>query len=490
MKIVRLILSLSFIIYFNSSFTQAKKVSNPLQDQEIALLNIITADSVNSLNIKLNSSLFNFGLDTKNFKHIALIKKGKNTWIQPLGTGRLYKLEKSKSNYSLIRIDSTIHSGVNYKAFTFHLNDTIFQYGGSGFWHMRGIMTYFSPQTHEWELYPSNAIVNGYDDFANIIKYKVDTRTNKLYATKSLAYSNMPRDFSLNNIDSCFEFDFHKNTWTNLGATNPALIKTLESATYYNYNVNEILVFQNYLDYYWIDFSKNEFGKVKSNSNERMKQAWLSLYNTKETYDGFQFNLGNTAYLVKILSGNKLSYSTYTINADDLDRSSVQNVYKIENPLLHFIFNKALPFFTPSVSIVMLISFGLFFIVYRQRKKRVPKEVTARLNYNFYHSLSIIEKELLQVLYKNHQKGESISTKVINKIIGVQNKDVLTQNKSRSDHFLKINQKYKLSTQQQLPLIVKTRDSIDKRQYNYGLEPSYLVYLEKMIESEKSLFDE
>ena len=490
MKIVRIILSLSFIIYFNSSFTQEKKVNNPLQEHEIALLNIITADSINSLNIKLNSSLFNFGLDTKNFKHIALIKKGKNTWIQPSGTGKLFKIKKNKSSYTLIRIDSTIHSGVNYQAFTFQLNDTIFQYGGSGFWHMRGIMTYFSPQTNEWELYPSNAIVNGYDDFDNIIKYKLDTRTNKLYATKSLAYSNMPRDFSLNNIDSCFEFDFHKNTWTNLGATNPALIKTLESATYYNYNLNQILIFQNYLDYYWIDFSKNEYGKVKSNSNERMKQAWLSLYNTKETYDGLQFNLGNTAYLVKILSGNKLSYSTYSINADDLDRNTVQNVYKIENPILYFIFNKVFPFFTPSVSIVLLISFGLFFIVYRQRKKRVPKEVTARLNYNFYHSLSIIEKELIQVLYLHHRKGDSISTKVINKIIGVQNKDVLTQNKSRSDHFLKINQKYKLSTQQQLPLIVKTRDSIDKRQYNYGLEPSYLVYLEKMIESEKSLFDE
>ena len=490
MKLVRIILSSSLLFQFNLSFTQEKKVNNPLQEQEIALLNIITTDSVNSLNIKLNSSLFNFGLDTKNFKHIALIKKGKDVWIQPLGSGRLFKVEKNKTSYSLQRIDSTLHSGVNYQAFTFQLNDTIFQYGGSGFWHMRGIMTYFSPQTHEWELYPSNAIVNGYDDFDNIIKYKVDTRTNKLYATKSLAYSNMPRDFSLNNIDSCFEFNFAKNTWSTLGATNPALIKTLESATYYNYNVNEILVFQNYLDYYWIDFSKNEYGKMKSSSNQKMKQAWLSLYNTKETYDGFQFNLGNTAYLVKILSGNKLSYSTYTINADDLDRSSVQNVYKIENPLLYFIFNKALPFFTPSVSIVILISFGLFFIVYRQRKKRVPKEVTARLNYNFYHSLSIIEKELIQVLYLNHQKGESISTKVINKIIGVQNKDVLTQNKSRSDHFLKINQKYKLSTQQQLPLIVKTRDSIDKRQYNYGLEPSYLVYLEKMIESEKSLFDE
>jgi hypothetical protein len=490
MKYSSIIISFILIIQTNLSFAQQKKVNNPLQEQEIALLNIITADSINSLNLKLNSTLFSFGLDTKTFKHITLIKKGRNTWIQPSGTGKLFKIEKNKSSYALLRIDSTVHSGVNYQAFTFQLNDTIFQYGGSGFWHMRGIMTYFSPQTHEWELYPSNTIVNGYDDFDNIIKYKVDASTNKLYATKSLAYNNMPRDFSLSNIDSCFEFDFAKNTWTTLGAINPILNNTLQTATYYNYNINEILVFQNYLDYYWIDFGKNEYGKVKPNSNERMKQAWLSLYSTKESYESLQFNLGSTAYLIKIISGNKLSYATYQINADDIDRSSIQYVYKVENPLAHFFFNKLIPYFTPSVSITILVAFSIFFIVYRQRKKRVPKEVTARLNYNFYHSLSIIEKELLQVLYLNHQKGESISTKVINKIIGVQNKDVLTQNKSRSDHFLKINQKYKLSTQQQLPLIVKKRDSIDKRQYNYGLEPSYLVYLEKMIESEKTMFDE
>ena len=149
MKFIRIILCLILLIQVNLSFAQEKKVSNPLKEQEIALLNIITADSINPLNIKLNSSLFNFGLDTKNFKHIALIKKGKNTWIQPLGTGKLFKIEKNKSNFALIRIDSTVHSGVNYEAFTFQLNDTIFQYGGTGFWQLRGIMTYFSPQTHE-----------------------------------------------------------------------------------------------------------------------------------------------------------------------------------------------------------------------------------------------------------------------------------------------------------------------------------------------------
>ena len=490
MKIVRIILSLSFIIYFNSSFTQDKKVNNPLQEQDLALLDIITADSINPLNIQLNSDIFNFGFDTKTFKDIALVKKGKDVWLQPLGTGRLYKLEKSKSNYSLIRIDSTIHSGVNYKAFTFQLNDTLFQYGGAGFWNMRGIMTFFSPKTHEWEIYPSNIVVNGYDDYTHFIKYKLDVQASKLYITKSLAYANMPKDFSINDIDSCYEFDFHNNSWTNLGATNPELIKVLQASNYYNFNFNGLLIFQNYLDYYWINFKKNEFGKIKSSTNNLMKQPWLSLYSTKESYESLQFNLGSTVYLIKITAGKKLSYTSYSFDATEIDQSTVQYVYKVENPLAHFFFNKAIPYFTPSVSITILIAFGIFFFVYRQRKKRVPKEVTARLNYNFYHSLTIIEKELLQVLYLNHQKGESISTKIINKIIGVQNKDVLTQNKSRSDHFLKINQKYKLSTQQQLPLIVKTRDSVDKRQYNYGLEPSYLLYLEKMIESEKTMFDE
>ena len=65
MKFNRIILCLILFIQVNLSFAQEKKVSNPLQEQEIALLNIITADSINPLNIQLNSILFNFGLDTK-----------------------------------------------------------------------------------------------------------------------------------------------------------------------------------------------------------------------------------------------------------------------------------------------------------------------------------------------------------------------------------------------------------------------------------------
>ena len=452
---------------------------NAFQKYEIELLDIITKDSIHPLNLQLNSNVFNFGLNTKVFKNIVLLKKGKEIWLQPLGTGTLFKLVHDKNEYHLSRIDSTIHSGVNYEAYTFLLHDTLFQFGGSGFWHLRGIMTFFSNSTHEWELFPSNALVNGYFNNKDIIKYKIDTQANILYANKSLAYRNMPNDFALNSIDSCFKFEFNKHTWTTLGATNNEFRKSLLNANFYHFDMGDLIIYQNAIDFYWLNYKANTFGKIKRTKNEQLKQIWLSLYTTKEPYDDVQFNLGNTAYLIKLDPAKELSYKTFEIHADDIDANNNDSIYKIENPLILFFYNSFLPYFTPSVSITILSFFCIFFIVYRQIKKKAPKEVNAILNNHFVNSLTVVEKELVQVLYEQQLKGEEISPKQINKIIGVQQKDTLTQNKSRSDHFLKINQKFKLATQQDLPLIIKSRDSIDKRQYNYGLETRYLQELGK-----------
>jgi hypothetical protein len=117
------------------------------------------------------------------------------------------------------------------------------------------------------------------------------------------------------------------------------------------------------------------------------------------------------------------------------------------------------------------------------RKKRMPKEVVTILYQSFFSSLSIIEKELLEALLRNNLKGEELSTKTINKIIGVQQKDTLTQNKSRSDHFIKMNQKFKMATQQTEPLIIKNRDKGDKRQFNYDLNGIYTSEVEKLFKS-------
>jgi hypothetical protein len=325
--------------------------------------------------------------------------------------------------------------------------------------------------------------VNGYEGLSNYAFYHLDSSANKLYITGIVELKDPPFDLGFTLVDSVCAFDFETKNWTKLGPINPDFKKMIGTDNFYTLHLGKIFLFRRFFDWYWVDFESNLFGKLKIEKNSEAKQKWLNLYNTKSTYQDLQFNLGNTCYLIKLDPDLNTSYASFTISKEDIDLTEANYIYKKNNFILAFYYTTVMPFFTPNVYILIIVSFFIFFVSYRERNKRVPKEVNAILNYNFVNSLTIIEKELVQVLYQQQLKGEEISPKLINKIIGVQQKDTLTQNKSRSDHFLKINQKYKLATQQDLPLIVKSRDSMDKRQYNYGLETSYLEELGKYFKS-------
>jgi hypothetical protein len=108
-------------------------------------------------------------------------------------------------------------------------------------------------------------------------------------------------------------------------------------------------------------------------------------------------------------------------------------------------------------------------------------EVQSILYKNFYSALTAVEKELIQAIYELQIKQEQISIKTINKIMGVQQKDTITQNKSRSDYFLRINQKFKLATRASELLIVKQREETDKRIYNYNINPVFIDSIKVLI---------
>ncbi|MFN5987606.1 MAG: hypothetical protein ACK42B_12070, partial [Chitinophagaceae bacterium] len=177
----------------------------------------------------------------------------------------------------------------------------------------------------------------------------------------------------------------------------------------------------------------------------------------------------------------KIEYEVFTYNEDMIDVSNQEFIYSNKADYLGIITN----FLDANKSFLLFIlsiAALLFFIYsFQKKRKKLPKEVVSILNNNFYSSLTIVEKELIEELYNHHLKGEEVSTRLINKIIGVQQKDTLTQNKSRSDYFIRINQKFKMSTQYKDPLIVKQRDHSDKRQYNYSLNNTYIVDIEKLF---------
>jgi hypothetical protein len=464
----------------------AQKESNLLKKHEISLLRVLLSDTINNASFILNNT-FNFGLNDDLFTYSNIVKKGKDIFIQPLGTGRLYQALKTNNEVGIKRIDETIHSGVNFYARNFFINDTLFQFGGLGFWQIRGIICYYSKLTKQWELIQTNRAVESFFNTQNdaILHFEDNKSAPKLFISNSYYYPNYPSSFETQSTDSCYEYDFNLRKWITLGKISTEFKKIMErkKSSDFEINIDHLYIFQNQLEFYWVDFKKNKFGQFNAKENNKLRQRWLSFYNKNKVRQQteIQFNLGKDLYYIKMDPGADIEWVKSEIDINALDNINTFNIYNNKTSILENI-NQWYSKHKTSVFIVLsILLLAIGFSAKFFKKKNIPKEVVAILYQNFFTSLSIVEKELIEILCQSNLKGEEVSTKTINKIIGVQQKDTLIQNKSRSDIFIRINQKFKMATQNTELLIVKNRDKIDKRQYNYGLNQLYLTAIEKLF---------
>lgn len=473
-----------FIVFHFYTGILAQKVSNPLNKFEIDLMNLLDQDTADFF-CTIDNNEFKFGADLRGATFVNLTKNKGRTFINPLGTGRLYEILKEQGTYKSVRVDSTIHSGVNFFSKSFFVRDTLYQFGGLGFWTIRGLMTFFSPQTNQWELIQSNrAIPSFFDNNQDATIHIDNNKANpKLYLSNAYYYIKYPQSFDLAAKDTCFEFDFNTKNWSALGKINPELKRILLGKNTLAFDMGKYLLVQSALEFYWINFEDNSYGKFKTKYNSEIRQVWLSIYNTenKTGIASFQFNIGKHIYFIKLDKNKELDYKRFVFDIDMIDLNSKDYIYSNKIDYIGIITNFLDDNKTILLTLLAFTALLIFIIKTYTNRHKMPKEVVSILNNNFFSALTIVEKELIEVLYQHHLKGEALSTKLINKIIGVQQKDTLTQNKSRSDYFIRINQKFKMSTQHIEPLIIKNRDSVDKRQYNYSINPNYIEDVEKLL---------
>ncbi len=464
----------------------AQKESNPLKKHEVKLLQLLLDDTINNTSFTLNNT-FGFGLSNELFTKSNILKKGKDVYVQPLGTGRLYKAIKENGSILLERLDLTVHTGSNFYAQNFFIKDTLYQMGGLGFWNIRGILTYYSPQTRQWEMVQTNKSIPTYfDDIKDAVMHYQGNRIDpKLYVSNSYYYPKYPYSFETAATDSCYMYNFNTKIWTTLGKLTPEFKKIMSTKRAHDFELrfDNYYVFQSQLEFFWIDFEANKIGNFNDQETSKLRDVWLSIYNSNKRgiESGFQFNLGSDLYFMNLLENDSLTWLKTNINFKAIDANKSSSIYSNKTNFIETITilysNYKTNLFIGICLLLLVIGLSTRFF----RLKKIPKEVTVYLYQNFFNAINIVEKELIEVLYKNHLKGEEVSTKTINKIIGVQQKDTLTQNKSRSDHFIKINQKFKMATQNSEPLIIKNRDRADKRQYNYGLNDMYMSEIEKLF---------
>jgi hypothetical protein len=113
---------------------------------------------------------------------------------------------------------------MTFSSKTFVRNDTIFKFGGYGYWSARNFFTYFSESTKEWEFYsinPRSYLPPGFNEPNTTLI------NDKLYLTGGTSvdpHNGLSREPN-NNV---WRFDFTTKLWTDLGISK-----------FYNYKKNE-----------------------------------------------------------------------------------------------------------------------------------------------------------------------------------------------------------------------------------------------------------
>ena len=140
--------------------------------------------------------------------------------------GRLNDVYISKED-SLIKINKSFDSRINFGSYNFQISDTIIKFGGYGFWSQRNFLYYFDTSTYEWELYPinySDDIEGSFEGYTFINdkrllflggkKVSKKNRLNKIPSTEVIEY-NVPkrevRNIGKLNFDFSDKEYFYKN---------------------------------------------------------------------------------------------------------------------------------------------------------------------------------------------------------------------------------------------------------------------------------------
>lgn len=132
-------------------------------------------------------------------------------WITIRGTNQVYEFDAK--NYRLTRLDHSYFRGYNFEAIQFIHQDTLFSFGGMGFWHSHNVPTFFDTHIFEWELYPINKNV----------PLRFTSRLGGYAKAKRELYAvQMPELYENQELNPSYLYVYHFDTkhWKQLGKIN------------------------------------------------------------------------------------------------------------------------------------------------------------------------------------------------------------------------------------------------------------------------------
>ena len=428
---------LAFLSFFGSFGTPNSpleiKISNQtfsqLYDPELSLVHFISPDSLftvdlKSFKLKSVTPLSMKDLDIKSIRPILI--KGEMFFIEFTG-GRVFKFGEK----GLIRIDKSYNHRMQSYSSIFIYDDTIYRYGGYGFWGVRKIITKYSFDTQEWEklkIKSQSEPIGRYDPFTFI-------KGDDLYVIGGTGLGVDDQPYALKDM---WKFNFKSSEWKDLGTVNfPEFIFDSFQSSNNFFGSLAIHDFDN-RNFYSLDketlllttFEKDHFF-------QKIIKGFMPFSIDSDTIIS-TINYGDNIFLRKLLANDVLPES--------------KNLHPLISQSTQFI--EYLYFFLISLPIMIIC----FFLYKRNNIVLVyPKKICKG-----FRSIGISKKEYL-LMKSLSENPNNLEAKTVSLIVGEEHFNNSHNFKLKNEMIKSLNDKLVVLLSSNQPSIMERKNEYDKR---------------------------
>jgi hypothetical protein len=460
----------------------------PLSAPEREFLRLVSSDTASHTVCYLPTA-YRFGLEDGKDVRLVMVKSGRKVFFLRDGTHRVYVLEGREPAWSLRRIDSSVHTGDNYHMMAFERKDTLYEYGGYGFWQTRDFFTRYNGQAGGWEF------LTGGDGLPNELGYHCyDPRDDRFYVLGSLSSLHHPQPHKLYR-DSAYRYDFSTRRWENLGPIRITIFeaRNLGPEPFFIAPTPFGMINGHTAELDLIDIRGNRLCPLREQAADRFRRAGKG-------GDVFPPDYSLSVYLadtLHFLQGDweSVKHDRMHLTRHDFDTIHASEIYMPNAMGGSYVVGEG---WVSILSAITLIGLSAFWFSRRslrpkQSLEESPQATVSETNSEpvtsesatgiafFLDSLAVGDRVLLEELVRSSRAGHAMDAVAMNRTLGVSNRDPVTQKSRRSSCLARINQSWLQVMKRQEPLIVRVRDEADKRAFLYRIPEAMLRELEGFL---------
>lgn len=461
-----------------------------LSSPERAFLTLITSDT-SSHTVAYLPKGYGFGLPDRRGARLVMVKKGRRVFFLKDGSHQVFAMEGSPPDWRLRRIDSSVHDGDNYHMMAFERKDTLYEYGGYGFWQTRDFFTRFRESGGDWEF------LTGGDGLPNELAFHhFDAAEDRFYVLGSLSSSHHPQPHKVFR-DSAYRYDFGKRGWENLGAIRMSQFE----ARNLGIEANQVtptpfgMLVGHTETMALLDIRGNRQCRLREEVADTYKGIGVKDEKFPSDYTATIF-LGDTLH---VLHGDmdRVEHERLPLKAGSFDAVHAVAIYTPATADAGGLFERAWPMALSGLALAMVSAW-----LVRRRYARetadmseetesvgavdeanghmtTPTPANRGTGISFFITgLPVGERALLEELIRASKAGRPLDATGMNHVLGVANRDPMTQKGRRSVSLTHINQSWQQVMMRQEPLVVRERDALDKRTFVYRIPASLISEFE------------